>query len=75
MYSFSLQVHVYYDDSFSTRFGPNISSIVTRVNAVFSMVRTIYSHKISLTTVLIPMVTKIEHQGETTWKATENDLR
>ena len=75
IYIVSLKVHVYYDDSFFNQFGPTTSSVFTRIKAVLSMVKTIYSHRASLTTVIVPKVTKIEHKPGRRWKATENDLR
>ena len=71
----SLKVHVFYDDTFFAQFGPNIASIETRIKAVFSMVRTIFSHKSSLTTIVVPEIIQIERKIGVSWKATEDNLR
>ena len=68
---FSLPVHVYYDDSFNARFG---SGATTRINALFTIVKTIYSDP-SLTTVLQPDVIEITYLAGQTWRATETTLR
>ena len=72
---FSLKVHVYYDEPFYKKFGQDSKSIVTRINAVFSMVKTIYSDRGSLTTVIIPKIIQIQHVKQAVWKATVDDLR
>ena len=71
---FRLRVHVYYDNSFRNRFGPNISAIETRIRAVFSFVKNFYSNKPSLTTKIEPLVITTEYKDDT-WKATEYHLR
>merc|ERR1719264_45085 len=70
-----LKVHVYYDEPFYKKFGQDSKSIVTRINAVFSMVKTIYSDRASLTTVIIPKIIQIQHVKQAVWKATVDDLR
>ena len=42
---------------------------------MFSMVRTIFSHKISLTTIVVPEIIQIERKIGVSWKATEDNLR
>ena len=71
MNSFSLPVHVYYDDSFNTRFG---SGATTRINAIFAVVKAIYLDS-SLTTVLDPEIIQITYKAGQTWTATESTLR
>ena len=74
-YLFSrLRVHVYYDNAFLERFGPNKSSIETRIRAVFSFVKNFYSNKPSLRTKIEPKIIKTEHKDRT-WRATESHLR
>ena len=67
----SMDVHVFYDDSFNNRFGVNV---ITRINTIFSMVRTMYSH-FSLTAVIEPNVIAITYQSGQTWTANENSLK
>ena len=71
----SLKVHVFYDDTFFAQFGPNISSVETRIKAVFSVVRTIFSHRTSLTTIIVPTIVQIERKIGVSWRATEPHLR
>ena len=66
-----LNVHVFYDDTFNTRFG---SEITTRINALFAIVRTIYSDP-SLTTVVDPNIIQVSYQSGASWEATETVLR
>ena len=66
-----LPVHVYYDDSFNTRFG---SGVNTKINALFTIVKTIYNDP-SLTTVLVPEVVEITYMSGQTWTATSTNLR
>ena len=68
---FRLDVHVYYDDSFNRRFG---RSSETRIRALFSTVKTIYSDP-SLTTILDPNVINISYYAGQTWEASEANLR
>ena len=65
---------MYYDNSFLNRFGPNMSSIETRIRAVFSFVKNLYFNKPSLTTKIEPQVVTTEHKDRI-WKATEYHLR
>ena len=60
-----LPVHVYYDDSFNTRFG---SGVNTRINSMFTIVKTMYSDP-SLTTVLVPEIVEITYMSGQTWTA------
>ena len=69
-FCFSLKVHVFYDDSFKARFG---AAVITRINAIFSIVKTIYSDD-SLTTKIVPDVVQISHQSGKTWTATGDTL-
>ena len=69
-YSFSLNVHVYYDDTFNSRFG---NQATTKVNALFAMVKTIYAHS-SLTTVVEPNVIEITYQAGASWQADASTL-
>ena len=64
-YSFSLNVHVYYDDTFNSRFG---SQATTKVNALFAMVKTLYAHS-SLTTVVEQNVIEITYRAGASWQA------
>ena len=66
-----LPVHVYYDDSFNTRFG---SGVNTKINSLFTIVKTIYNDP-SLTTVLVPEVVEITYMSGQTWTATSTNLR
>ena len=66
-----LPVHVYYDDSFNSRFG---SGVNTRINALFTIVKTIYSDS-SLGTVLDPEVVEITYMSGQTWTATSGTLQ
>ena len=71
-YSFyRLPVHVFYDDSFNARFG---AGATTRINALFTIVKTIYADP-SLTTVLEPDIVQITYKAGQTWTATESNLR
>ena len=67
---FRLNVHVFYDDSFNTRFG---SEATTRINAIFSIVKTIYMDP-SLTTVIDPNIVQISYRPGETWTATASTL-
>lgn len=64
-------MHVYYDDSFNTRFG---TGVTTKINAVFTIVEAIYMDS-SLTTVLDPEIIEITYISGQTWTATEPTLR
>ena len=66
-----MDVHVFYDDSFNDRFGVNV---ITRINTIFSMVRTMYNH-LSLTAVIEPNVIDITYKSGQTWTANENSLK
>ena len=66
-----LPVHVYYDDSFNSRFG---SGVTTRITAIFTIVKAIYSNP-SLTTVLHPDVIEMTYLPGETWTATATTLR
>ena len=67
---FSLNVHVYYDDTFNARFG---NQATTKVHALFAMVKTIYAHS-SLTTVVEPNVIDITYQAGASWQADASTL-
>ena len=66
-----LPIHVYYDDSFNSRFG---SGVTTRITAIFTIVKAIYSNP-SLTTVLHPDVIEMTYLPGETWTATATTLR
>ena len=66
-----MQVHVFYDDSFHTRFG---SAARERITAIFTIVRAIYALP-SLTTVIMPMVVDITHKAGQTWTADGTTLK
>ena len=65
-----MNVHVYYDDTFNSRFG---SQATTKVNALFAMVKTIYAHS-SLTTVVEPNVIEITYRAGASWQADSSTL-
>ena len=69
--NFSLKVHVFYDDSFKTRFG---AAVTTRITSIFNIVKTIYSDA-SLTTTIEPEVVQISHKTGETWTATVATLQ
>ena len=62
---------MFYDDSFNTRFG---AAATTRIQAIFSIVKTIYSDS-SLTTVIEPNVIEITYRSGETWTATGATLK
>ena len=66
-----MPVHVFYDDSFHTRFG---SAARERITAIFTIVKAIYALP-SLTTVIIPMVVDITHKTGHTWTADGTNLK
>ena len=75
MVCFRVTVHVYYDDNLYNRFNSNTTHIGTIIKGIFSMVKTIYSQRDSLTTIMVPKIVNIEHKHGDTWVATASDLR
>ena len=69
--NFSLNVHVFYDDTFNAQFG---SDATTRITAIFTIVETIYSDA-SLTSVIDPNIIQISYITGASWEATEPILR
>ena len=68
---FRLYVHVYYDESFYRRFG---NGAVTRIRALLSIVKTIYSDP-TLTLVIEPQIVNISYIRGSEWEASEAILR
>ena len=66
-----LPIHVFYDDSFNTRFG---SAVNTRITALLTVVKAIYSHS-SLTTVIQPYIVQRTYVSGATWTATGATLQ
>ena len=66
-----LPIHVFYDDTFNTRFG---SAVNTRINALFTVVKAIYSHS-SLTTIIQPEIIETTYVSGASWTATGDTLR
>ena len=64
-------MHVFYDDTFNTRFG---ADVMTRINAIFTIVTTIYDDP-TLTTVIEPNIIQTSYQSGASWEATEPILR
>ena len=69
--NFSLNVHVFYDDTFNAQFG---SDATTRITAIFTIVETIYSDA-SLSSVIDPNIIQISYITGASWEATEPILR
>ena len=65
-----MDVHVYYDDSFHTRFGVRATR---RILAVFTMIKTIFSHS-SLPAVIEPNVIDISYLRGSNWEANMDTL-
>ena len=66
-----MNVHVYYDDSFYKRFGVRATR---RILAVFTMIKTIFSHS-SLPTVIEPNLIDISYIPGSSWEANMDTLR
>jgi hypothetical protein len=66
-----LPVHVFYDDTFNARFG---SGVTTRITALFTIVKTLYSDP-SLKTVIEPEIIEITYKSGQTWTATGTTLQ
>ena len=64
-------MHVLYDDTFNARFG---SGVMTRITAIFTIVKTIFSDP-SLKTIIDPEIIEITYKQGQTWNATESTLR
>ena len=64
-------MHVLYDDTFNARFG---SGVTTRITALFTIVKTIFSDP-SLKTIIDPEIIEITYKQGQTWNATESTLR
>ena len=60
-----------YDDTFNTRFG---SGVTTRITALFTIVKTIYSDP-SLKTIIEPEIIEITYKPGQTWTATGTTLQ
>ena len=67
---FRLDIHVYYDDSFHKRFGVRATR---RILAVFTMIKTIFSHS-SLPTVIEPNLIDISYLRGSNWEANMDTL-
>ena len=66
-----LYVHVYYDESFHQRFG---NAAVTRIRALLSIVKTIYSDP-TLSIFIEPNIVNISYIRGSEWEASETILR
>ena len=70
-FSYRLDVHVFYDQSFFERFG---EKSVTRIRHLLSIVKVIFSEP-TLTTVIVPNVINISYYRERSWEASGKDLQ
>ena len=68
---YRLNIHAYYDDSFHKRFGVLATR---RILALFTMVKTIFSHS-SLPTVIEPHLIDISYIRGSSWEANIDTLK
>ena len=69
--NFRLNIHVFYDETFKTKFG---DSATTRINSMFTIVSTLYNDP-SFPTPIEANVIQTAYKRLAKWEATEENLR